>query len=149
MDLTVDTDGYYNVKLTKNGVRKGIRVHRLVAMHFIPNPKNLNNVNHKDLNRKNNHFTNLEWLDWYDNLLYSVKRGRYKRYGAKNSRSIPIILLDKNKKIIKNFECIEHCSQYIKEIEKLDTKTTSIRDSIKKKLKNDKIYLGKYYFKKI
>lgn len=107
MSKTIDTDGYYNVKLSKNNIRKGYRIHRLVALHFIPNPNNLNTVNHKDFNRKNNHIDNLEWLDWYDNVLYSAKQGHYKKYGSKNGRSIPITLLDKDKQKIKDFDCME------------------------------------------
>ena len=43
-------NGYKGVNLFKNGKRKHYRVHRLVAMTFIPNPKNLPMVNHKDEN---------------------------------------------------------------------------------------------------
>ena len=32
--------GYANVNLCKNGKRKNITVHRLVALAFIPNPEN-------------------------------------------------------------------------------------------------------------
>jgi hypothetical protein len=49
--------------------------HRLVAMHFIPNPYNLPEVNHKDLNKLNNYYTNLEWCDRKYNELYSRING--------------------------------------------------------------------------
>jgi hypothetical protein len=33
-------DGYYNISLVQNKIRKGFKVHRLVAGAFIPNPEN-------------------------------------------------------------------------------------------------------------
>ena len=47
-------NGYYRVCLCKNGKAKDFRVHRLVAETFIPNDKDLEIVNHKDGNKKNN-----------------------------------------------------------------------------------------------
>ena len=44
-----------------NQPRKAIRIHRLVAEAFIPNPHGYNVVNHIDGNELNNHYTNLEW----------------------------------------------------------------------------------------
>ena len=41
-----DKDGYLLVALFKDGKRKTLRVHRLVAQAFIPNPDNLSQVNH-------------------------------------------------------------------------------------------------------
>lgn len=43
---------YRMVYLTHNGVRKTLHVHRLVALAFIPNPKNKPCVNHKKANKK-------------------------------------------------------------------------------------------------
>lgn len=52
--------GYLRVGLLKNGKRKLFSIHRLVAEHFIPNPLNKPEVNHRDGNKENNHFSNLE-----------------------------------------------------------------------------------------
>lgn len=57
----INRDGYYQVSLYKNGNKKSILVHRLVAMTFIPNPLNKPTVNHIDGNKLNNNVSNLEW----------------------------------------------------------------------------------------
>jgi len=53
--------GYLKVSLMIGGKCKKFRVNRLVAFAFIPNPYNLPQVNHKDGNKENNSYTNLEW----------------------------------------------------------------------------------------
>lgn len=63
--------GYLAVNLCKDGIHKRILVHRLVAEAFLPNPLNLETVNHKDENRANNNVSNLEWMSRTDNLAYS------------------------------------------------------------------------------
>lgn len=45
--------------------------HRLVAEHFIPNPLNLPEVNHKDANIDHNYLSNLEWVTKKENELHS------------------------------------------------------------------------------
>ena len=55
--------GYLKISLCNGGKSPAkFRIHRLVAMAFIPNPKGLPQVNHKDGNKENNSYTNLEWL---------------------------------------------------------------------------------------
>ena len=50
-------NGYVYVYLTKNNKGKNIRLHRLVAQAFIPNPNNYLYINHKDCDRTNNNVT--------------------------------------------------------------------------------------------
>ena len=57
----VKQNGYYRVSLSINSKIKEANVHALVASMFIDNPKNKPTVNHKDLNKLNNHVSNLEW----------------------------------------------------------------------------------------
>lgn len=65
-------DGYLFVKLTKNKIKTCIKVHRLVAMAFIPNPENKPQVNHKDGNKTNNTICNLEWVTGKENMEHAV-----------------------------------------------------------------------------
>lgn len=64
-------DGYLLVSLSKNGIRKTVRVHRLVALSFLSNPNNLPEINHRDENRTNNTVDNLEWCTRDYNINYS------------------------------------------------------------------------------
>ena len=66
-----DKDGYKDVALCTDGHLRYFRVHRLVAIAFIPNPHNYPMINHKDENPANNMVSNLEWCDQSYNTSYS------------------------------------------------------------------------------
>ena len=72
----LNNKGYSYVNLFKNGKRKSMLVHRLVATAFIPNPKNKPMVNHKDENPQNNCVDNLEWCDASYNINYGTRNIR-------------------------------------------------------------------------
>lgn len=75
--------GYLIVSFSKNRKKKNYYVHRLVAEAFIDNPDNKKIVNHKDFNKRNNHFSNLEWCTQKENVNYSASRMRHrKQYNA-------------------------------------------------------------------
>lgn len=67
------------------------KVHRLVAMAFIPNPNNLPEVNHKDFNRYNNHISNLEWTTHQGNIQHSANHGRLANKQNKFKLTIDIV----------------------------------------------------------
>ena len=67
--------GYRTVGLKVNGKNKGLRVHRLVANVFIPNPEKKPYVNHIDGNRGNNKLENLEWVTPSENTQHAVRIG--------------------------------------------------------------------------
>jgi len=60
--------GYYAIELVYDSNRHFHKVHRLVAELFVDNPDNKPTVNHKDFNRLNNVFTNLEWMTLSENV---------------------------------------------------------------------------------
>lgn len=69
--------GYLSVCLRKDGKTVRHYIHRLVCEAFIPRP--ISNealiVNHIDGNKKNNHYTNLEWVTYTRNSEHSYQTG--------------------------------------------------------------------------
>lgn len=71
-----DRYGYMFVQFSDNGKRITLKVHRMVAITFIPNPDNQPQVNHIDCNRSNNIVSNLEWCTNQYNTAYREKYGK-------------------------------------------------------------------------
>lgn len=72
--------GYYRVTLWSSILNHPVHVllHRLIAQTFIPNPRNLPYVNHKDGNKKNCSISNLEWCTAEYNTRHAIKTGLIK-----------------------------------------------------------------------
>ena len=68
-----DKDGYKIAHLHKDGKSTSVRVHRLVAEAFIPNPDNLPDVNHKNEDKIDNRVENLEWCTREYNVNYGSR----------------------------------------------------------------------------
>lgn len=74
MSNTNKNGWYFTVVLSKSGRKKmkTMRIHRMVAEYFIPNPENKQMVNHKDMNKQNNHVDNLEWCTTFENAKHAA-----------------------------------------------------------------------------
>ncbi len=72
LKLTKDRGGYFKIKLSKNNKTSTFLISRLVAIHFIPNPHNLPEVNHL-YGKEDNRETSLEWTSSIENQCYRVK----------------------------------------------------------------------------
>lgn len=100
-------DGYRQVELFRNGQKRMLTVHRLVAQAFLPNPNGYDQVNHIDFDRSNNDVSNLEWCDASYNALHSWKNPKRKRRISKNGNE-RICQYDRNLTLIREWEsCIE------------------------------------------
>lgn len=88
MQPALNHGGYKHLLLTKNGVPKGFRIHRIVAKTFIPNPMNKECVNHIDGNKLNNNSNNLEWVTKSENMQHAYDNNlKLKMFGKCNGQS--------------------------------------------------------------
>jgi hypothetical protein len=89
--LKIKKDNYSRVQLYASADNnKLVSIHKLVALHFIPNLENKPIVDHKNNNTYDNRVDNLQWVTHKENADYSWQRGRERNFGArhKNSKKI-------------------------------------------------------------
>jgi len=118
-----DCKGYHRVVLYNNNQSKSLQVHRLVALHYIPNPDNKPCVDHINRNKKDNRKENLRWATisengqntdklstnttGYKNITYHKRDERY-QYGKTINKIYHT----------KYFKTLEEAIEYKKEYEK-------------------------------
>lgn len=137
-------NGYVYIKLGS----KWLCQHRLVAELFVPNPENKPCVNHKDNNRHNNYYKNLEWVTNKENTEYAMKQGRintnpqnFEKMHVKNCKitSKQIDQFDKQGNFIKTWPSLQ-------EIERQTGMfATNISQTCKGKYKTHYGYIWKYH----
>lgn len=101
---------YMEVRLSKEGKATHFTLHRLLAIHFIPNPNNLPSVNHKDENKLNNSINNLEWCTQEYNTNYGsgISRRVQSRLLSKAGRK-PIVVLDETSEMKTVYQTVKDC----------------------------------------
>lgn len=72
----IDRNGYLYIVIRINNKNITVKPYRLVAEYFISNPNNYKCVNHKDENKLNNHYTNLEWCNHSYNNSFGSRLNR-------------------------------------------------------------------------
>lgn len=78
----VSNYGYAIVHVYENNRRISLRVHRLVASAYCDGFRPDLCVNHKDGNKLNNHYTNLEWVTKSENSLHAWRTGLINHRGV-------------------------------------------------------------------
>ena len=69
---SLSNKGYKLARFSVFGKGKNYNLHRLVAELYVDNPQNKPCVNHIDGNKLNNHYTNLEWVSWKENMNHKI-----------------------------------------------------------------------------
>lgn len=85
---TETPNGYMKVLLSLNGAREQLLVHRLVALHFLPNPYEHSQVNHINGNKKDNRLENLEWLSPQANTQHALETGLRSGFMARSEKEL-------------------------------------------------------------
>lgn len=83
---TIDSDGYEIVGLYKDKRQKKYKVHRIVAMCFLPFCDKNKQVNHIDENKQNNRSDNLEYCTASENINYGTRNNRVSKALLKSDR---------------------------------------------------------------
>ena len=122
--------GYKQIYVSINNKRKLFYIHRLVAIYFIENPDNKPQVNHKDGNKSNNVFNNLEWCSRIENIKHAIEK---KLINAKGENSKNAKLTEKQVLAIRRLNKINPKFNKTKVAKKLNVRDTTIHKIIKNK----------------
>lgn len=112
----MDKKGYLTVGLSKNNQRKAFKVHRLVALHFIPNIENKPEIDHINTIKTDNRVENLRWVtpkENSNNPLSIVNKSESKK-GIKNHRHQPVLQYDKDGNFIREWDTMTEAETTLK-----------------------------------
>lgn len=102
------TGWYLNVVLCGIGKQKeSHKIHLLVGRYFVPNPDNKPEINHEDLNKQNNHKSNLKWVTRSENIHHAILHNPNILKGINNynqNKIVPILQYDLNNVFIEEHE---------------------------------------------
>lgn len=110
--------GYLYVCLCKNGTKKFVRVHKLVAETFIKNDSKNKEINHINGIKTDNRVENLEYVSRSENLLHAYRCGLEKRQYNNPKKSKLVNQYDLHKNLIKTWESlceIQRCLNFNKQ----------------------------------
>ena len=128
-----DSHGYKQIVLTKDKKRKSYKVHRLVALAFIDNPNNYEEINHKDESKINNKIDNLEWCDHIYNSNYGTRGYRCTKHFCKKVQQI-----DMNGNIVRIYNSMQNAEK------ETNIKNQNISKCCRNKQKTAGGYIWKY-----
>lgn len=129
-------NGYAIINLWKNGQMKRYYIHRLVAAHFVENPKEYNIVNHIDGNKTNNYYENLEWCTAKHNIQHAIDNNlltvNIDGILQKNIENRKKVVAIKNNRIVYKANYSKEMAKIIKEKEHLNTSIETLARGIRR-----------------
>lgn len=110
MKPALDGSGYLRTMLKgDDGIFHTIKMHRIIAKTFIPNPENKPTINHKNCIKTDNRISNLEWVSISENVKHAYKQNCMTNKGECNPCAT---LTDKQVlEIRKNYEYGKNCKK--------------------------------------
>lgn len=105
---------YLAVSLSKDGVAKKTKIHRLVAEAFIPNPENKPEVNHLSEDKTDNRVENLCWATSKENMNHGTRTERAAKTAqatAERKRAKPVLQIDSGGIIVKEYPSLREASR--------------------------------------
>ena len=121
-----NSDGYFQVTLSKNGEYKTCLVHRLVAQTFLPNPEGKPCINHKiegDEGKKinmvifnedgsvNKEKTTIEWATYEENNNYATRNERIAKAMTNGKTSKKVLQFSLTGEFIREWESTQECGR--------------------------------------
>ena len=115
---TPDKKGYLRFRPTINRKKKSFKVHRIVALAFIPNPENKPHVNHINGIKSDNRAENLEWVTCKENAEHAMKNGLWENVlhaseQTNNARKTPVIATNINTGEKIYFESVSSAERFL------------------------------------
>ncbi|MED3552519.1 NUMOD4 domain-containing protein [Cytobacillus praedii] len=130
------SSGYLVFGAMKNGKRKSTLIHVLVCELFNDSKPTENHiVNHRDGNKQNNHYLNLEWVSRSENSHHAYNNGLMKKNGSRRRK---VVQKNLNGEIINKFESLTEAAKAI------GSKNIGIFKACNKNLKTYKGYIWDY-----
>lgn len=111
MKLIISKFGYVVIKLCKDGKEKLLKVHRLVAKAFIPNPLNLPHINHINEDKTDNRVSNLEWCDSKYNNIYGTRLKRVVEANTNGKLSKQVMQYTMDGEFVREWPSTKECGR--------------------------------------
>lgn len=117
---SVNKGGYCKVALVKNSVYKNFYVHRLVAMHFIPNPENKPHIDHINTDRADN----VVWFNQDGSVNYDKTNLRWVTNKENHNNALSVL---NHSKVNSKINCENYIKAVLKPVIQLTMKGTPIK----------------------